>query len=133
VRDRAARARSAGMPVVAQSIVPVVFARRSLAAIPDKVAMFQRLLAQSDPEGYAQTALALAAASAEEVVGHVRVPCLCVTGTEDRYAPPAAVRAFAESLPGGAVFHELADCGHMPFFEAPEAFNLAVEGFLSGG
>jgi 3-oxoadipate enol-lactonase len=92
--------------------------------------MFQRLLAQSDPEGYAQTALALAAASATEVVKHVRVPCLCITGTEDRYAPPAAVRPFAESLPA-AVYRELPDCGHMPFLEAPDAFHCIVEGFLS--
>jgi 3-oxoadipate enol-lactonase len=132
LRDRAALARSAGMSAVAASIIPVVFAGRSLAAIPDKVAMFQRLLAQSDPEGYAQTALALAAASATEVVGQVRVPCLCVTGTEDRYAPPAAVRPFAESLPG-AVYRELPECAHMPFFEAADAFNGIVGGFLLKG
>ena len=126
LRDRAALARSAGMAAVAPTIVPVVFARRSLDAIPDKVAMFQRLLAQSDAEGYAQTALALAAASAVEVVPRVRVPCLCVTGTEDRYAPPAAVRRFASSIPG-AEYRELPDCGHMPFFEAPDAFNGIVD------
>jgi 3-oxoadipate enol-lactonase len=131
LRDRAALARSAGMAAVAPTIVPVVFARQSLGTIPDKVAMFQRLLARSDPEGYAQTALALADASADDVVARVRVPCLCVTGTEDRYAPPAAVRPFADSLPGAA-YRELPDCGHMPFFEAPDAFNGIIEGFVSG-
>jgi 3-oxoadipate enol-lactonase/4-carboxymuconolactone decarboxylase len=130
LRDRAALARSAGMAAVAPSIVPVIFARKSLDAIPDKVMMFQRLLAQSDAEGYAQTALALADASAAEVVPRVRVPCLCVTGAEDRYAPPAAVRCFADSIQGGS-YRELADCAHMPFFEAPDAFNEIVQGFLA--
>lgn len=130
LRDRAGLARSAGMAAVAPTIVPVVFARRSLELIPDKVMMFRRLLALSDAEGYAQTALALADASAADVVPKVRVPCLCVTGTEDRYAPPAAVRAFADAIPGTA-YRELADCGHMPFFEAPEAFNGIVRGFLT--
>ena len=130
LRDRAGLARAAGMAAVAPTIVPVVFARRSLEAMPDKVGMFQRLLASSDAEGYAQTALALADTSAENVVSRVRVPCLCVTGAEDRYAPPAAVRDFALSIPGTA-YHELADCGHMPFFEAPDAFNDLVQGFLS--
>jgi pimeloyl-ACP methyl ester carboxylesterase len=130
LRDRAALARSAGMAAVAPTIVPVVFARRSLDAIPDKVAMFERLLVRSDPEGYAQTALALAGASAADVVARVRgVPCLCVTGTADRYAPPAAVRAFAGSITG-AVYEEFPDCGHMPFFEAPDAFNRVVQRFL---
>jgi pimeloyl-ACP methyl ester carboxylesterase len=129
LRDRAALARSAGMAAVAPTIVPVVFARRSLDAIPDKVGMFERLLAGSDAEGYAQTALALAGASADDVVARVRVPCLCVTGTEDRYAPPAAVRPFADSITG-AVYGEFPDCGHMPFFEAPDAFNRVVQRFL---
>lgn len=130
LRDRAALARSAGMAAVAPTVVPIVFARRSLDAAPDKVAMFQRLLAQCEPEGYAQTALALAGASAADVVALVRVPCLCVTGAEDRYAPPAAVRAFADSIPGTA-YWELPDCGHMSFFEAPGAFGGIVDEFLS--
>jgi 3-oxoadipate enol-lactonase len=92
--------------------------------------MFQRLLAQSDPEGYAQTALALADASADDVAARVRVPCLCMTGTEDRYAPAAAARAFADSV-SRTIYRELANCGHMPFFEAPDAFNNIVAGFLS--
>ena len=131
LRDRAALARSAGMLAVAPTIVPVVFARRSLDTIPDKVNMFQRLLALSDSEGYAQTALALADASAEDVVPRVRVPCLCLTGAEDRYAPPGAVREFAHSI-SGAEYQEMNDCGHMPFFEAPDAFNERVMRFLSG-
>jgi pimeloyl-ACP methyl ester carboxylesterase len=91
--------------------------------------MFQRLLAHSDAEGYAQTAMALADASAADVAPRVRVPCLCVTGTEDRYAPPAAVRAFADSI-SVAVYEEIMDCGHMPFFEAPDRFSAIVQGFL---
>jgi 3-oxoadipate enol-lactonase len=129
LRGLAALARSTGMAAVAARVVPVVFAGRSLDAIADKVAMFQRLLAHSDAEGYAATALALADASATDVIPRVRVPCLCVTGAEDRYAPPAAVRAFADSIPR-AVYHELADCGHMPFFESPDIFGAIVQRFL---
>jgi 3-oxoadipate enol-lactonase len=129
LRGLAALARSAGMAAVAATVVPVVFAGRSLDAIPDKVSMFQRLLAHSDVEGYAETALALAGASAADVIPRVRVPCLCVTGAEDRYAPPAAVRAFADFIPA-AVYRELADCGHMPFFEVPDAFGEIVQSFL---
>jgi 3-oxoadipate enol-lactonase len=129
LRGLAALARSEGMAAVAATVVPVVFAHRSLDAIPDKVAMFQRLLAHSDLEGYAGTALALADASATNVIPRVRVPCLCVTGSEDRYAPPAAVRALADTIPF-AVYRELADCGHMPFFEAPDVFGDIVQSFL---
>lgn len=129
LRERAALIRSTSLGAVTPSIIPVLFAQRSFSTIPDKIAMFTRLLAQSDAEGYAQTAEALADASAADVVPRVRVPCICITGSEDRYAPPAAVRAFADSIPG-AVYREIPDCGHMPFFETPEAFNGMVGRFL---
>ena len=132
LRNLAALARSEGMAAVARVVVAVVFASGSLHKIPDKVALFQQRLAQSDAESYAQTAEALAAACATEVVSRVRIPCLCVTGAHDRYAPPATVRAFADSIPL-AVYKELAECGHMPFFETPGAFNDAVQQFLNGG
>jgi 3-oxoadipate enol-lactonase len=131
LRNLAALARSEGMAAVSRAVVPVVFAPRSLDAIPDQAAMFQRRLAQSDPEGYAQTAVALADASAADVVPRVRVSCLCVTGTHDRYAPPAHVRAFADSL-SVAVYKELPDCAHMPFFETPDALRDVVQSFLTG-
>jgi 3-oxoadipate enol-lactonase len=131
LRNLAALARSSGMAAVAKAVVPVVFAPQSIAAIPDHMAMFQQHLAQSDAEGYAQTALALADASAADVVPQVRVPCLCVTGKYDRYAPPAPVRDFADSL-ADAVYKELPDCAHMPFFEAPEALHDIVQSFLAG-
>jgi pimeloyl-ACP methyl ester carboxylesterase len=129
LRNLAALARCEGMGAVARVVVPVVFAGRSLDAIPDKVAMFQRLLLQGDPESYAQTALALADASAVDVVPQVSAPCLCVTGAHDRYAPPTAVREFAGRISATAC-SELSDCGHMPFFEVPQAFDEAVQGFL---
>src|SRR5436305_2022825 len=60
LRNLAALARSEGMDAVARAVVPVVFASGSIDVNPDKVTLFQRLLAQSDAESYAQTAHALA-------------------------------------------------------------------------
>lgn len=129
LRERAALIRATGLAAVTPTIIPVLFAGRSFTTIPDKIAMFTRLLAQSDGEGYAQTAEALADASAADIVPHVRIPCLCITGTEDRYAPPAAVRTFADSI-SGAVYREIPHCGHMPFYETPDQFDGMIQNFL---
>lgn len=130
LRDRAALARKEGMMAVAPTIPPIVFSKRSLAELPDKIAMFQRLLASSDAEGYAQTALALADASADDVLAQVEVPSLCLTGAEDRYAPPDSVRPFAQSIQS-CTYQELGDCAHMPFFEDPPLFNSLILRFLT--
>jgi len=130
LRERAALIRATGLASVTPTIIPVLFAERSFNTIPDKIAMFTRLLAQSDGEGYAQTADALANASAADIAPRVRIPCLCITGAQDRYAPPNAVRAFADSI-SGAGYREIPNCGHMPFYETPEEFNGMIRSFLA--
>jgi pimeloyl-ACP methyl ester carboxylesterase len=54
---------------------------------------------------------------------------LFVAGAEDALFPPAAIRASAAKVPGARVV-EIADAGHSPYFEQPEAWNRAVAEFL---
>jgi len=57
-------------------------------------------------------------------------PTLMLAGEEDQLFPPSALREVAAHLPG-AVFHELPGLGHSTYFEAPQAFNALVDGFLA--
>ena len=59
----------------------------------------------------------------------LRVPTLLLTGGADMYTPPAALQLFAARIPGAASV-VLPDVGHSAFWEAPDAFNRAVIGFL---
>jgi pimeloyl-ACP methyl ester carboxylesterase len=54
---------------------------------------------------------------------------LFVVGAEDALFPPAAIFASAAKIPGARVV-EIADAGHSPYFEQPEAWNRAVAAFL---
>lgn len=69
--------------------------------------------------------------SAEEVAG-LRGPVCFVVGEHDRIAPPVAVRAAAEALPG-ATYDELPGVGHVPFWEDPEGFDALLRRRISGG
>jgi 3-oxoadipate enol-lactonase len=131
--DRARLVREQGMPGIGDLTMPVVFAEKSLRAIPDKVGMYHRLLEQHAPQDYADAAEALSRASASEHVSKVSVPCLVITGAHDRYAPPAVVKEFVGKLPVPVKYCEIEDSGHMPFFEEPEIFEQIVREFLCGG
>jgi 3-oxoadipate enol-lactonase len=130
LRERAREIRERGMAGVGDVTMPIVFSQASLCAVPDKVAMYHRLLELNDPANYAQAAEALSQASAWDAVSRLRAPCLVVTGSEDHYAPPSAVKEFVKRLPGPVQYHEIEECGHMPFFEKPEAFVRIVRSFL---
>ena len=57
------------------------------------------------------------------------MPRLVLAGDRDGMLAPAHSRRLAERL--GAEFVEVADCGHYPYLEQPEAFLSAVLGFLA--
>jgi pimeloyl-ACP methyl ester carboxylesterase len=57
-------------------------------------------------------------------------PTVLIAGEQDQAFDFEALREVAGCIPG-AVFPVLSGVGHSPYFEAPEAFNRIVEGFLA--
>ncbi len=133
LRERALEVRERGMRGVGDVTMPIVFSAASLQTVPDKVAMYHRLLELNDPIGYAGAADALAHSSARDCISKIRVPCLAMTGSEDHYAPPSFVKEFVTQLAGSVQYCEMKDCGHMPFFEKPDLFAATIRRFLETG
>jgi pimeloyl-ACP methyl ester carboxylesterase len=61
----------------------------------------------------------------------IAVPTAVVWGDADRLVPPAYAAEFARLIPG-ARCTLLAQCGHFPQIERPDAFYDAVNGFIEG-
>jgi pimeloyl-ACP methyl ester carboxylesterase len=61
----------------------------------------------------------------------IGVPTLVAFGGDDKATNPAAGKWMADRIPG-ARLEVFEASSHCPFLEEPEAFNRALEGFLSG-
>ena len=72
---------------------------------------------RQDPEGFAQSCEALAAATGADL-RFLRCPTLVVTGDEDAIAPPTAAQAIADKVKGSKI-NVLEHCGHWTPFERP--------------
>lgn len=120
-----------GLAGLGSEVVAANFSHRSRTDRAELTAFFAKLFDRQDPVAYASTAEALAAWTARELPPLDRVPCLVITGEEDRYAPPDAVRAFARTLPPRTRVEIMRDCGHLPFLEDPAAFAAIVSSFLA--
>lgn len=80
-------------------------------------------------EGYRGCAMALKDLDYLKDLGQLDVPVLFVAGSEDKGAPPDTMRDMAAAAKTGA-FSLIADAGHIINVNQPEAFSLAILGFL---
>jgi pimeloyl-ACP methyl ester carboxylesterase len=115
-----------GMAGWGRRVSPAVFAAKTIAEQPETVGLFERAFDFQPADSYVRSLQVLTSASASSVVPRVTVPCCSISGAEDLYAPPDAVRAFLDAFPQRPTQVVLPGVAHMPFFEAPEAFAAAV-------
>jgi pimeloyl-ACP methyl ester carboxylesterase len=99
------------------------------AALPEGVRLAGHAMAQVSAATYRRALEALEYFDREGALAQLAAPTLLLAGAQDRFAPPEAMRAMASRIVD-CRYVELADVGHWPQLEAPEAFDLALLGFL---
>ncbi len=60
----------------------------------------------------------------------ITVPTLIIVGAEDALTPPAEARAMHAAISGSRLI-EIPGAGHLTNLEQPEAFNVAIRGFVT--
>lgn len=127
--DKARREGEAGMHEIALALVQAGLAAATRARDALAVAFVRESLMRQEPQAYARTCDALAAAPAA-AVERIACPVLLVTGEEDAVAPPQAVRAMAEKMARARVAI-LPRCGHWTPIEKPEDCQRELRDFLA--
>ncbi len=118
LKDRARVARQDGMIGVADAVVAAGLSSTSKSANQLLAAFVRESHMRQDPEGFAQSCEALAAAGGADLRA-LRCPMLIVTGDEDSVAPPSVAQALADRVKGAKV-KVLEHCGHWTPFERPQ-------------
>ena len=90
----------------------------------------RNMLVRTPLEGYVGTCAALRDADLTESTRALKVPTLCIVGDQDGSTPPDLVRSTADLI-RGAEFHIVADAGHIPCIEQPDAVADLVRQFLA--
>jgi pimeloyl-ACP methyl ester carboxylesterase len=62
-------------------------------------------------------------------LSRIDVPTLVIHGADDALIPVSEAEALAKAIPD-AQLNVMADCGHMPSIEQPQAFNRALTAFV---
>jgi len=109
-----------GLESLADAVMERWFASSFRANRRDELAVWRNLLVRTPAEGYAGACAAIRDADLTADAARIAVPTLVMCGAEDGATTPSLVRAFAESIPG-ARYREIADAGHLPCIEQPDA------------
>jgi 3-oxoadipate enol-lactonase len=100
------------------------------AATPELRAEVIKTMAAIDPAAYRIGAAAVWLADQRDRARSIDVPTLVLVGEEDIITSPSLSEELAALVPGSKV-QPIANAGHLANAEQPEAFNTAIESFLS--
>ena len=119
-----------GASVVAEAMLPKLFAPQTAQRNPTIVAATKEVMLKTSPSGIAAALRGMA--ERPDVTGQLSefdVPALVLCGQHDVISPPAEMRGFAGQMPK-AHYVEIADAGHMSPLEQPAAVNAAIAAFV---
>jgi len=119
-----------GPGVVADAMLPKLFAPNTAKGQPQLVDATRQVILQTQPAGIAAALHGLA--QRPDVTEHlpkIDVPTLVICGEHDAISPPAEMEQFAARMPK-ARFVKIPGAGHMAPLEAPAAVNVAIKDFL---
>lgn len=125
--DRIAAIRAGGIVALRDAIMQRWFTPAFRNANPE-YALWCNMLTRTPVEGYVGCCAAIAGADLTETTRALRLPVMAMAGDQDGSTPPDLVRATADLC--GADFHLIADAGHIPCVEQPQATAALIADFL---
>jgi 3-oxoadipate enol-lactonase len=128
-RGMAAKVRETGMVAVLDTAIGRMFPPAFQAAHPDVVAHRKTKLAPVDAACFARACLSLSTMDLNPQLPGIRNKTLVMCGALDMTTPPALAREVAAAIPG-AIYKDIADSGHCPMLEQPEALVAAISAFI---
>jgi 3-oxoadipate enol-lactonase len=118
-----------GMKSIAPAVVERWFSPAFHQNAPATISSTQKMIEESNPDGYSACCAAVRDFDFREQVSRIRVPALVVAGALDPATPPADGRFLAHQIPG-ARYVEL-NAAHLSNIEDQDRFNNEVAAFLN--
>ena len=121
-----------GAAVVADTLLPKLFAPGTFQHQPQIVEDTRQVILTTKPEGIAAALRGMAQrADVSSRLREIDIPALLVGGELDAISPPVEMRQITSQMPR-ARFVEIENAGHMAPLEQPAPVNAAIREFLRG-
>jgi 3-oxoadipate enol-lactonase len=126
--ERMALARANGMAAAAGPAMQRWFTKEAQARRPDKVALIQKMFAETDLDGYLACCTAIRNMDMRPTHPLIKAPTLVIVGLQDPATPAAAGMEIQKRIDGAAL--ATIDASHLSNIGQPKAYADLVQGFL---
>ena len=118
-----------GLQSISKAVMQRWFAAEFHKTQSVKVAGYQNMLERTPVRGYIQTCEAILDADLAAVAQQIKIPTLCIAGSEDKSTTPEEVKNLADLIER-AKFEVIEGSGHIPCVDNPVALSKLIIDFI---
>lgn len=121
-----------GMDAVADLAISRIFPAKFIESHPEALDRRRAVLEEIDAGAFAAACRALSNLDLGGGLDEIVNPTLVIVGEIDQTTPPEMGKSVAERIPGSRL-ETIANCGHCPQLERPDALASLIQDFVVGG
>ena len=127
--DRIAAINEKGLASISDGVMQRWFSKSFHETHPEKVAGYKNMLERTPPKGYIQTCVAIRDGDLTETAKQIKIPTLCIVGSEDKSTSPEEVKNLSDLIEGSR-FEVIQGSGHIPCVDNPELLSKLIINFI---
>jgi 3-oxoadipate enol-lactonase len=127
--DRITAVKTNGLTSLSDGVMQRWFSKSFHESHPEKVAGYKNMLERTPPMGYIQTCIAIRDGDLTEIAKQIKIPTLCIVGSEDKSTSPEEVKNLSDLI-AGSRFEIIHGSGHIPCVDNPGALASLIVNFI---
>ena len=127
--DRINQVKEKGLASIADGVMQRWFSEKFRNENAIKVSGYKTMLERTPAKGYIQTCEAIRDADLTAIAKQIKIPALCVVGSEDKSTLPEEVKNLA-GLIEGSKYEIIEGSGHIPCVDNPAALSKLIIDFI---
>ena len=128
--DRIRKIESNGLSGIADGVILRWFPESFRQRFPEEVTGYRNMLERCSVKGYIQTCAAIRDADLTAKSKEIKLPTMCIVGSEDQSTPPAGVERLSKLI-SGSKFKQIEGSGHLPCVDNAEKLSAIIIDFIN--
>ncbi|HRI20654.1 MAG TPA: alpha/beta fold hydrolase, partial [Panacibacter sp.] len=127
--DRISAVKEKGIASISDGVMQRWFSGKFREQHAIKVSGYKNMLERTPVLGYTQTCEAIRDADLTEIAKQIKIPSLCVVGSEDKSTMPEEVKNLSDLIEGSQ-YEVIEGSGHIPCVDNPEVLSKLIINFI---